>query len=247
MTSPYYSNDLNSAIEYSQRITRRFVFIICALNLFLPLGIFVYAEATDQSYWRLFRSEGNLTAWFSSIQLLLIAGVAYINYKVLLVSSRVGFSSSSTLLWGWKLFALGFTMLALDERFNFNEALRDELFVPANLFTNLPYIIDGDIGLYLFFLIGLASTLLILQELKNQPLSFCFFVIALMLTLPVIVIDSINDSTLQQWPYWRFWDYTFEEIGEVWAQLLFLLAFLNILYNRLDSWNSFSYSVNPAE
>ena len=42
-----------------------------------------------------------------------------------------------------------------------------------------------------------------------------------------------STPTLGNWPFRTFWDYPFEEVGELWAQLLFLLSFLVVLDGRL--------------
>jgi hypothetical protein len=92
------------------------------------------------------------------------------------------------------------------------------------------------VGLYLFFLVGLAFVPFLLGELRSHRPTFNLFFAALILTLPLLVIDSLKDRVMRQWWNWRFWDYFFEEQGEIVAQLLFALAFLALLRNRLGLW-----------
>ncbi len=211
----------------------RFAILMGVLNLCLPLGLLVYAKATSEPYWRLFRGDYNLTEWFSSVQLLLVAAVAYLNHRTVVLWRRFGMRELPRHPWIWGVFALGFVVFALDERFNIHEALRDDFFEPSGVFVDLPWLISGDVGLYLFFLIGLAFTPFLWDELRRGRLAVVLYLAALALTLPTIVIDGLPDRAMVHWPAHRFWDYTFEELGEVWAQFLFLLSFLAVLSARL--------------
>lgn len=201
-------------------------------NLVVLAGLIGYAILYHQPLWTLFRSEYSLATWFSSVQLVLLALLAYTIYCVLELSRRQrGLPVRHR--WVWALVAAGFVVLALDERFEFHAMLRDHLFRPAGLWADSAWFIPGDVGLHLFFVIGLLFTPFLLGELRQARKALPLFVLALLLTFVVLLIDSLNDSTMYTWPAWRFWDYTFEEMGEIWAELLFLLAFLRVLERRL--------------
>lgn len=221
---------------HGQSMIQRLAVALVVIDLLFPVAILIYTRSTDQAYWAMFRSEGNFTAWWSSVQLVLIGILACVNYRARTFFAGQGVLPPDRNAWVWLLFAAGFFLFAIDERFNFHELLRDEVFRPLGLFVDSAYIIQGDVGLYLFLFIGLLFTPLLLPELGRRPLSLLLFALALVLTVPVLVIDSLRDSTLRQWPNWRFWDYPFEEVGEVWAQLLFLLAFLSLLHHWMGLW-----------
>lgn len=180
----------------------------------------------------MFRGEDTVIEWFSSIQLLVLAFVAYVTYYTTGLLRRLGSTHVADHQWVWLALAFGFVILGLDERFDIHEALRDNFFRPAGLFVDVPYVISGDVGLYLFFVIGVLLSPLLWGELGRWPPSRTCFSAALVLTLLVVIIDSLKDSAMRDWPYVQFWNYTFEEVGEVWAQLLFLLAFLLVLNGR---------------
>ena len=162
-----------------------------------------------------------------------MAFVAYANYAVHRVLRRGAVPQLARHDWVWLVFAVGFLVLGLDERFDFHEALRDRFFRPAGLFLEVPYVIPGDVGLFLAFGVGLVFSGLLLAELRRWPPAPALFAAALGLSLAVVIIDGLPDVTLRGWTFRAFWDYPFEEVGELWAQLLFLLSFLVVLNGRL--------------
>ena len=227
---------LNTVTEHGEGLLGRLLIALGLLNLVYPGAVFVYAAMVERPYWRYFTAEGNFTAWWSSVQLLLIAGLVYVLHRFRVLSVRAGLLEDQGRGWIWPVVAAGFLLFAIDERFNFHEWLREKIFEPMGLFEGSAYVIDGDVGLYLFFLLGLLALPVLLRELESSPVSRTFLIAALVLTAPVVVIDSLRTSALQHLPYWRFWDYPFEEVGEVWAQWLFLAAFATLLRTWLRRW-----------
>ena len=221
--------------ETARQETRRFALIMVAVNLLLPLGVYLYAHIIGEPYWKLLRGTFNAVSWFSSVQLVLIGILAYGNFELLGLLRRIAVAGAAPRPWVWLVFAVGFILLGLDERFGIHEALRNEVFRPAELFVGNPYLVDGEAGLFLFFFIGLVFTPFLIGELRRWPPATTLFTAALVLTLATIVVDSVKDSAMADWPFqqYRFWDYVFEEVGEIWAQLLFLLSFLIVLHGRL--------------
>lgn len=223
-------------LDHLEQMTRRLGIFLIVVCLLVPVVSLVYAAATEQSWWKLFKAEGNLTSWWSSMQLLVIGVLAWLNFRLRCLMEQAEVLPSAALGGIWLVFALGFIFLGLDESFDFHEFLRAELFRANDLFTRSRYIIRGDVGLYLFFLVGLAFVPFLLGELKSHRPTFNLFFTALVLTLPLLVIDSLQDRVMRQWWNWRFWDYFFEEQGEIVVQLLFALAFLALLRQRLGLW-----------
>lgn len=205
----------------------RFAATMLAVNLLLPLAMWLHAGLTGEAMWRLFRTEFNAVEWLSSVQLLIVALLAGANYVA------AGLESARP-RWVWAVLAAGFVVFALDEQFDLHEALRDELFRPAGVLTDTPWLIAGDVGLYLFLCLGLVFAPFVLGELRRADRAVALFAAAVLLVFPTIVIDSLRDAVTTDWIARRFWDYTFEEIGEMWAGLLFLLAFVAVLRARLE-------------
>ncbi len=209
--------------EYVRRSLLRLVVAVGLFDLCYPVVVFAYAQGSGQPYWRFFTAEGNFTAWWSSLQLLLLALVTWVIYRFRALAAGM---VKTGVAWLWLVATAAFLLFAIDERFGFHEWLRDTVFRPLDLFTGSAYVIDGDVGLYLFLSLGLATLPLWWRELDHVP-ARRLLVAALMLTTLVVVIDSLTSRTVQRLPFWRFWDYPFEEVGEVWAQWLFLAAFVS--------------------
>lgn len=236
MTETTAPDAFDVSLEHLQRMLRRTGIFLLLVCLLVPVASIVYAQFTDQPYWRLFKSEGNLANWWSSMQLIVVAVLAWLNWRLRRLMEPAGILEPSRLGWAWLVVAAGFLLFAIDESFNFHEYLRSELFRAHDLFTHSRYIIGGDVGLYLFFLVGLAFVPFLMGELRSHPPVQNLFFAALGLTLPLLIIDSLQDRVMRQWWNWRFWDYFFEEQGEIVAQLLFALAFLLLLHHRLGLW-----------
>ena len=204
------------------------------VNALLPLGMYVYALISGRTFWRIFSAEDGPTEWFSSVQCLLLAGVAWANHLVYRVLMRTGASSPLAEYGGtWLAFAIGFVLLGVDERFDLHEGLRDTVLRPAGLFVDVPFIAPADVGLLLCFAVGLAFAVLLVRELRRWPPALALICASFALGLAVVVIDALPDATIRAWPLHTFWDYPFEEVGELWAQLLCLLSFLTVLHGRL--------------
>jgi len=197
------------------------------------MGVLLYAKITGKDYWTLFWGEHNAITWFSTVQLLLIGLVAYVNHEASALMRRLEIAGSARHQWIWLVFALGFVFLALDERFEIHEALREDVMQPAELFVGIPYLKPGDIGLFLYFMVGLGFAWFLFGELRRQPLSLVFFAAALLLALSFMVVDSLPKPVTRSWPLGRFWTSVYEEGAELWAQFLFLLSFLTVLRGRL--------------
>lgn len=227
---------LDRILARLQGMARRFGLFLVVVCLLVPVASLIYARLTEQPWWRLFRAEGNLTNWWSSMQLVALALLAWANGWLRGVMEQAGLLATGPLRRAWTVVGLGFVFLSLDESFNYHEWLRDELFRAQDLFTHSRYIIPGDVGLYLFFLVGLALVPFLLAELRDRLPAARLLIAGLVLSVPLLVIDSLQDRVMRQWWSWRFWDYFFEEQGEIVAELLFALAFLVLIHHRLGLW-----------
>ncbi len=121
--------------------------------------------------------------------------------------------------------------LAVDEQFSYHEALRNEVFVPRDLF-DFKYINAGDVGFALMSAIGLALVFFVYRELKASRSAFWLFWSGVGVALVVTLLDTINRDMLKQIGLPRHVKSPIEEILELWAQCLFLLSFLGILQGK---------------
>ncbi|MGB5306227.1 MAG: hypothetical protein WBO57_08290 [Gammaproteobacteria bacterium] len=210
----------------------RIAIAVGILNLLVPIGIFVYADVADKDYRYLFWDADTTANWFSSIQLTLIAIAAYINFEMAGLIKKLD-ESRSRRPWIWLVIAFGFIFLACDEQFELHDLLSEDVLEPSRLFSWVPYIQDGDVVLYFYMATGLVFAFYLLDELRRVRPSLLYFSLAVVLAMATIIVDSLGWPVVKNWPLQGFWTSAFEEIGELWAQYLFLLSFLIMLKKRL--------------
>ncbi len=207
----------------------RFGVVMCAANVLLPVFLVLYSNFIGKRYWYMFWGEGNAITWFSSVQLLAVALVAWANFHVAgLLRDRDG-PVESPHRWIWAVFAAGFVFLSLDERFELHETIRDEVLIPRGMFDGIPFIRPGDIGLWVYLLVGAGLTVFLLREIRRHRAALAMFLIGVALAGATTTVDSLPRDIEPAY----FWTSAFEEVGEIWAQLLFLLAFLLVVHSRL--------------
>lgn len=225
---------IESLSTAATRDIRRFAVLMCILNLLIPLGLLAYAFITGRRFWLVFWGEDNLITWFSSLQLVLVALTAYLNLRVAALWRQLS-GEESRKYWIWLVFALGFLFLALDERFEIHEALREGIIAQHGEVSIIPWARPADIGLYLYLVIGLMMGAFLVSELRVGYRGLLLFGLAVAVAASVTVVDSLPKDLTRQWPleFRRFLTSVFEESGEIWAQLLFLLSFLSVLKQRL--------------
>ena len=221
------------------RALHRFGWWMIALNILVPAGIFVQAAVQEVGYWHLFWGEDNLITWFSAMQLLLVAGVAWLNAETAAEARRLQGVEAAAHPWIWWIFTAGFIFLALDEQFRIHEQVRDELLKPNGWFTHLHHIRPGDVMFYFYFIVGVVLAVRLWSELRRFSGALALFGAALVVAGAVIVVDALPESEVAHWPWPRFWSSAYEEIGENLAEMFFLLAFLKVLTGRLKGMQQF--------
>lgn len=198
-------------------------------NLLVPAGNFAFAAATGEDYWHPFLGEGNTITWFSTVQLMIVGIAAYANHQAIGLVGARGYEVPSR--WIWLLFGAGFVFLGLDELLEIHEALRDDVLAPRGVGSSIPFLRTGDFGLYIYLAVGLVMTGFLVSHLARNRAALGCFVGAMLIAASVVVVDGLPKEFEERMSY--FWTSVFEEVGEIWAQLLFLYAFLIILYHRL--------------
>jgi len=216
----------------STRSIRVLAVLACALNVLFPLALLAYAGWRREAPWTMFWGEGNAITWFSAGQLLLIAAIAYLNNEAAVILDGLG--EAQPRRWIWLVMALGFVFLAADELFQVHEAIRDDILRPRGLFSGIPLVKPGDVTLLFYAGIGMAAAVFLVGELHRHPPALGLFVAAVALTTCILSVDALDKDIIGQWPMPRFWTSVFEEVGEIWGQLLFLLSFLVVLGRRIE-------------
>ncbi len=214
-----------SAIRTALAQIRGIAIACAAVNVLLPLGLYVYGELFTEGYWTMFWGENNAITWWSSVQLLVVAAAAWANFAV------ASAASPARRPWIWAVFAAGFVFLALDERFEIHERVRDGWLLPSGSFDGIPFVRPGDVGLYAYLLAGVALATFLLAELWRVRRAFWLFAAGVALAAVFTVVDALPREIELRLPY--FLTSVFEEGGELWSQWLFLAAFLVVLDGRL--------------
>jgi hypothetical protein len=198
--------------------------------------VMLWSYYVEGDSWRrivaMFDSEGTPIAWFSSVQLLLVGLVAYGAHVVTrLRDGQVG--RISRFRWVWPFLAAGFVVLALDEFFMFHEQLRERLMRPNDLFTEIPGFKPGDIGLFIYLAVGFAVTYFVVQVLRPNKHAVRLFFAAIAVITPLVFLDAFHVGFLWDDITVRRLYLVTEEVGENIAELLFLLSFLLVFFDRL--------------
>lgn len=224
----------NAVVGVLRRQLFLFGAVMCAANALLPILLVIYAKLIGRKYWHMFWGEGNAITWFSSIQLLTVALVAWANFQVLGLLNQKDRAAESPRRWIWAVFALGFVFLSLDERFELHETIRDEVLIPRGMFDGIPWIRPGDIGLWVYLTVGVGLTVMLVREFRRHRSALVMFLAGVVLAALTTTVDSLPRDIEPGY----FWTSAFEEVGEIWAQLLFLLAFVVVLHSRLGRLGS---------
>jgi hypothetical protein len=226
------SSGAEVALDWSARIARRVVWLFAVADLAVPLGLVAFAAAIGEDYWWMFWGEGNVITWFSSVQILAVAGMAWANHELVRALARHTPGVRAGNRWIWGVFAAGFAFLAIDEAFEIHEMIRDEVLIPNDMFSGIPMVRPGDVGMYAYLAIGLVLAAFLAGELRRRPAAIVAFAGAIVLIGATSFVDSLPRDIEERISY--FWTSAFEEIGELWAQLLFLVSFWLVLDLRLE-------------
>ena len=221
---------------------KAFTMLAVILNLLLPAGTLIHSALAGESYWQAFHGEDNAITWFSSIQLVFVGLMAYAIFHASGLLADLAEQVRPPRRWIWLVFAVGFIFLSIDERFELHELLREDAMRPAALFTGIPWMRDGDIGLVLYLCVGVAFALVLMQQLRRHRLALWLFLGAIAVSAAIVVVDIVPEEMVQTWPWPMFWNSVFEEAGELCGQLLFLLSFTLFLLAQVGEIRQFGMS-----
>jgi hypothetical protein len=207
------------------RIERISLGSLLTLNLLVPLILFLAAWPRP---WRAFDGETSPINWFSSAQCALIAALAFAVYALTLLGRRAGTDPIGR-AWPWALFALGFLAMSADEALQGHERIREGVLKPRGIFTDIDFIMAGDVVLILYVVVGLVLSYFLFAELRRHRPSLIAFFAAVALIGFSAVQDSLDLPFLHDREV-RHVQTIVEELAEIWAQLLFACSFLWLLF-----------------
>jgi hypothetical protein len=215
---------------------RRIIKALILANWGFVAFVMVWAYYVEGDSWRrivvMFDSEGTPIAWFSSVQLLLVGLVAYGTHVVTrLRDHQLG--RITRYRWVWPFLASGFVLLSLDEFFMFHEQLRERIMKPHDLLTSVPGFKPGDIGLFIYLAVGFGVAYFLVQALRPNKTAVRLFFAAIAVITPLVILDAFHVGILWDNLYVRRLYLVTEEVGENIAELLFLLSFVLVFFDRL--------------
>jgi hypothetical protein len=220
-------------VEKQRKIT---VALLIFLYLFFHAFIIMWGHYADglkwSEIWKIIEDEDSAVTWYSSVQLLLIGLVAYLTYAVSKMND-IKTQTKTPYLWVWLFLALGFVFLGCDEVFMYHEQLRDKILVPKKVVAKDSNV--RDVGIFLYLVVGLAMSYFFFQILKSSKTSVILFAGAILVIAPIVVLDAYKfDFIYNNWTVRHRYN-IIEELGENLAELLFLLSFLTIFFDRLKN------------
>ena len=225
--------------EFLKQQKKLMVWALVAPTFLVPVLLMVWGHYTQQVPWRrtfgLVGHEGDAITWLSSAQLLLTGLAAYGNYALIKLSD-LRTDRRTPYRWVWIFFLVGFVYLACDEAFMFHERIRRHILRPNRLFTDLPLVESGNVVLLFYLLVGMAMLYFFFRVLKSNRHSVRLFIAAVAVIAPVVVIDAIDPAFLERTVVMKEVRNMLEEIFENLAEVLFLLSFLVILFERFEQF-----------
>lgn len=197
-------------------------------NVLVPLLLFLHDWPWP---WHAFVGDDSPIDWFSSVQCVLIGGIALTAWALSGVGRKAGTEPVSR-RWPWLAFALGFVAMAVDERFRGHELIREKILEPHGVFTDVEYLLPGDVALIGYVVVGTVLAGFLLPELRRIRASLILFIAAIVLIGISAVQDSL-DLPFSRHGGFRRVQIIAEELAEVWAELLFALSFLLLVFRKL--------------
>jgi len=202
---------------------RRLTLVIVAVNIgFLSLVI-----AWDYPKWWInINYERSPLTWFSSVQLLWLSLCsAAIAWLVFLLAERLQHHHEQRFV--WPSIACAFCYLALDERFQFHERLREGIFKPHQIGTHLPGIGPGDFMPVLYALAGLAIAARLLVYFRGDRSTQAWMIAALLIAAIATAMDTLDLAVSSNEAFRK--EQFLEEIGETMAQACFSVVWVRHL------------------
>lgn len=214
-----------AVVDLAQKTT---LTLIVVANLLFPL--FVLLSDVEHP-WRPFEGEKSPINWFSSLQCAILGVIALGVFFVTRAGRRAG-SDPIDRDWPWLLVSFGFAFLSFDEKFQIHERVREEFLKPHGIFTGIRGFKAGDIVLLGYVAAGAVVAWYLLSDLKRYRRAMILFFSALALIGFLAFQDALQLAVLNQRTV-RHVQIIAEEVGEVWAQVLFAFSLLTVFFAKL--------------
>jgi hypothetical protein len=212
----------------THRLERLSLGILVAINVVFPLVLVI---AGWPKPWRTFDGETSPINWLSSMQCAIIGALAFGVYVIKVLGRRAG-TDPVRRAWPWVVFALGFLAMSADEVFEGHERIRDELLKPRGWFTEIGFLMPGDVVLIFYVVVGLALGYFLLADLRRNRASLVAAIVAFVLIGTSAFQDALDVSFVHNRGF-RHFQTIAEELAEIWAQMLFAGAFVMVFFQKL--------------
>lgn len=169
-----------------------------------------------------------------------MAPMTWLEHTLLYTTALLGFGSmvfaylrkEDRKAFYWALYGLGFSFLALDERFALHERVRDRILEPMNVrIPFLPWVSAGDFLLLGVMILGLALLPKILGLFQERRSALVLFLIGVSFSVIAVVFDSFDFHGYSLMA--QRWQQCIEECIETAGMLCFLNASLLIFLPKL--------------
>jgi hypothetical protein len=163
--------------------------LVVALAAVWVVAPLLLMAARWPSWWSWIAPEQTPMTWLQSV--VLVVGAA----GSLLVGYILRLSGARTVI-AWWVLAIGFGVLAFDERFAVHERVRDGVLAPRGVtIPLLPWVAPGDFLLLLVGLVGLALLPMVWRALRTDRGASIALFIGVGLAMVAVAMDSIDPST----------------------------------------------------
>lgn len=166
--------------------------LVIALMLLAVLAPAALAAAQYPRYWEWIALELTPMTWLQTVLLMLAAATA----AALAVAGVVREWPRSHRL-AYVVLALGFSYLALDDRFAIHERIRDRILAPRDIrIPGLDFLAPGDFQVLLMGVAGLLALPFVLRALRADRLALWLFVLGVLCSVTAIGMDAIDPATM---------------------------------------------------
>ena len=175
-------------------------------------------------WWMKVNFEHSPITWLSSVQLILCAiflsGIALIE----LLRNHV-----NHIFLRWSILAAGFLFLSLDEFFQIHERLREGIFIPHEIGTNIPLVGPGDFLLLLYALVGIFLARWMFKQFALDFLAKRRLLIGVCIAGIAVLLDALSYDAHENLSLFRQLQFL-EEVLEMMAQSFMLAAFISYFF-----------------
>lgn len=202
------------------------------------LMILMFIFSKWPKYWEHINYEYSHLTWLSSVNLILTGLACILAFLMTELITPVRNLIHRFII---GILGCGFLFLSLDEKFQIHEKLREKVFIPNEIGTNISGVGAGDFTHILFAIVGLGISFFIYKRIKISKLSLGLYSSAIIMALISVITDATapvvrDDSELSQTELMQSINHQFtEELLETAAIICFGACFINYFFVELDN------------